>query len=121
MKNFIMEFEKIYLWEDPILSGVVFVSVLVPLLFIEVMAYSGLLVILTVLSFRAYAVYVVKFQKKEEPVNPLAQFSTMNLEVSEDSINENVKNVSKHLPLLNSSLKATQQWFFWISTPVLVQ
>ena len=78
--QFIMGFEKTYLWEDPIHSGVVFGSVLVTLIsicyysLISVVAYVSLTALLAVLSLKIYTYVMVTFLKKET-VNPLAKFS----------------------------------------------
>ena len=78
--QFIMGFEKTYLWEDPIASGIVFGSVLVTLIsicyysLISVVAYCSLTALLAVLSLKIYTYVMVTFLKKET-VNPLAKCS----------------------------------------------
>ena len=78
--QFIMGFEKTYLWEDPIQSGIVFGSVLVTLIsicyysLISVVAYCSLTALLAVLSLKIYTYVMVTFLKKET-ANPLAKCS----------------------------------------------
>ena len=76
--QFIMGFEKTYLWEDPIHSGIIFGSVLVTLIsicyysLISVVAYCSLTALLAVVSLKVYTYVMVTFLKKETP-NPLAK------------------------------------------------
>ena len=78
-----MGFEKTYLWEDPIHSGIVFGSVLVTLIsicyysLISVVAYCSLTALCAVLSLKIYTYVMVTFLKKEAN-NPLAKFSGNN-------------------------------------------
>merc|ERR1712110_1054441 len=91
--QFIMGFEKTYLWEDPIQSGIVFGSVLVTLIsicyysLISVVAYCSLTALLAVLSLKIYTYVMVTFLKKET-ANPLAKCSEINLTVSEEKVNQ---------------------------------
>ena len=77
--QFIMGFEKTYLWEDPIQSGVIFGSVFVSLIsicyysLISVCAYLSLTALLAVLSLKVYTYVMVTFLKKEVACNPLAK------------------------------------------------
>ena len=74
-----MGFEKTYLWEDPIQSGVIFGSVFVSLIsicyysLISVCAYLSLTALLAVLSLKVYTYVMVTFLKKEVACNPLAK------------------------------------------------
>jgi len=111
--QFIMGFEKTYLWEDPIHSGVVFGSVLVTLIsicyysLISVVAYVSLTALLAVLSLKIYTYVMVTFLKKET-VNPLAKFSDINLTVSEDKVNQFANNATNKL---NTSLLELRRLF----------
>lgn len=73
-----MGFEKTYLWEDPIHSGIVFGSVFITLIsicyysLISVVAYVSLTALLAVLSLKVYTYVMVTFLKKEV-ANPLAK------------------------------------------------
>jgi len=108
-----MGFEKTYLWEDPIHSGVVFGSVLVTLIsicyysLISVVAYVSLTALLAVLSLKIYTYVMVTFLKKET-VNPLAKFSDINLTVSEDKVNQFANNATNKL---NTSLLELRRLF----------
>merc|ERR1712045_1021676 len=111
--HFIMGFEKTYLWEDPIHSGVVFGSVLVTLIsicyysLISVVAYVSLTALLAVLSLKIYTYVMVTFLKKET-VNPLAKFSDINVTVSEDKVNQIANNATNKL---NASLLELRRLF----------
>jgi hypothetical protein len=113
IRQFIMGFEKTYLWEDPIHSGVVFGSVLVTLIsicyysLISVVAYVSLTALLAVLSLKIYTYVMVTFLKKET-VNPLAKFSDINLTVSEDKVNQFANNATNKL---NTSLLELRRLF----------
>merc|ERR1712045_827959 len=100
--QFIMGFEKTYLWEDPIQSGIVFGSVLVTLIsicyysLISVVAYCSLTALLAVLSLKIYTYVMVTFLKKET-ANPLAKCSEINLTVSEEKVNQIANNATDKL------------------------
>merc|ERR1711992_143994 len=111
--NFIMGFEKTYLWEDPIQSGIVFGSVLVTLIsicyysLISVVAYCSLTALLAVLSLKIYTYVMVTFLKKET-ANPLAKCSEINLTVSEEKVNQIANNATNKL---NASLLELRRLF----------
>lgn len=98
--QFIMGFEKTYLWEDPIHSGIVFGSVFVSLIsicyysLISVVAYVSLTALLAVLSLKIYTYVMVTFLKKEVAVNPLAKVSEINLSIPEDKVNALANNAT---------------------------
>jgi len=108
-----MGFEKTYLWEDPIHSGIVFGSVLVTLIsicyysLISVVAYCSLTALCSVLSLKIYTYVMVTFLKKEA-ANPLAKFSDINLTVSEDKVNQIANNATNKL---NASLVELRRLF----------
>jgi len=108
-----MGFEKTYLWEDPIHSGIVFGSVLVTLIsicyysLISVVAYCSLTALCAVLSLKIYTYVMVTFLKKEAN-NPLAKFSDINLTVSEDKVNQIANNATNKL---NASLVELRRLF----------
>ena len=83
--QFIMGFEKTYLWEDPIHSGIIFGSVFVTLIsicyfsLISVVAYVSLTALLAVLSLKVYTYVMVTFLKKEVAINPLAKIAGKNI------------------------------------------
>merc|ERR1739836_177794 len=83
--RFIMGFEKTYLWEDPIHSGIIFGSVFVSLIsicyysLISVCAYLSLTALLAVLSLKVYTYVMVTFLKKEVSCNPLAKIASTKL------------------------------------------
>merc|ERR1711941_95692 len=111
--QFIMGFEKTYLWEDPIQSGIVFGSVLVTLIsicyysLISVAAYCSLTALLAVLSLKIYTYVMVTFLKKET-ANPLAKCSEINLTVSEEKVNQIANNATNKL---NASLLELRRLF----------
>merc|ERR1712110_142170 len=111
--QFIMGFEKTYLWEDPIQSGIVFGSVLVTLIsicyysLISVVAYCSLTALLAVLSLKIYTYVMVTFSKKET-ANPLAKCSEINLTVSEEKVNQIANNATNKL---NASLLELRRLF----------
>jgi len=113
IRQFIMGFEKTYLWEDPIHSGIVFGSVLVTLIsicyysLISVVAYCSLTALCAVLSLKIYTYVMVTFLKKEAN-NPLAKFSDINLTVSEDKVNQIANNATNKL---NASLVELRRLF----------
>lgn len=113
LRQFIMGFEKTYLWEDPIQSGIVFGSVLVTLIsicyysLISVVAYCSLTALLAVLSLKIYTYVMVTFLKKET-ANPLAKCSEINLTVSEDKVNQIANNATNKL---NASLLELRRLF----------
>merc|ERR1712223_396792 len=92
--QFIMGFEKTYLWEDPIYTGIIFGSVFVTLIsicyysLISVLAYVSLSALLAVLSLKIYNYIMVTFLKKEASCNPLAKVAELNLSVPEDKVNQ---------------------------------
>merc|ERR1712218_635092 len=113
LNRFIMGFEKTYLWEDPIYTGIIFGSVFVTLIsicyysLISVLAYVSLSALLAVLSLKIYNYIMVTFLKKET-VNPLAKFSDINLTVSEDKVNQFANNATNKL---NASLLELRRLF----------
>ncbi len=88
-----MGFERVYLWVDPVVSGPVFVSVLVTLLSItcysllSVLAYTALFVLGTACGIRLY-VYVMTTFLKKEVSDPLAKFSACDPTLSEEKAQE---------------------------------
>merc|ERR1712095_29945 len=95
--QFITGFEKTYLWEDPIHSGIIFGSVLVTLISI---CYYSLTALLAVVSLKVYTYVMVTFLKKETP-NPLAKVAAINVSISEDKVNSLANNATTKL---NASL-----------------
>merc|ERR1711902_182772 len=101
--KFIMGFEKTYLWEDPIQSGVIFGSVFVSLIsicyysLISVCAYLSLTALLAVLSLKVYTYVMVTFLKKEVACNPLAKIGELDLEIPEEKVNSLANNASTKL------------------------
>merc|ERR1712099_208724 len=100
---FIMGFEKTYLWEDPIQSGVIFGSVFVSLIsicyysLISVCAYLSLTALLAVLSLKVYTYVMVTFLKKEVACDPLAKIGELDLEIPEEKVNSLANNASTKL------------------------
>merc|ERR1712099_215572 len=100
---FIMGFEKTYLWEDPIQSGVIFGSVFVSLIsicyysLISVCAYLSLTALLAVLSLKVYTYVMVTFLKKEVACSPLAKIGELDLEIPEEKVNSLANNASTKL------------------------
>lgn len=111
--KFIMGFEKTYLWEDPIHSGIIFGSVLVTLIsicyysLISVVAYCSLTALLAVVSLKVYTYVMVTFLKKETP-NPLAKVAAINVSISEDKVNSLANNATTKL---NASLVELRRLF----------
>merc|ERR1712095_235233 len=111
--QFIMGFEKTYLWEDPIHSGIIFGSVLVTLIsicyysLISVVAYCSLTALLAVVSLKVYTYVMVTFLKKETP-NPLAKVAAINVSISEDKVNSLANNATTKL---NASLVELRRLF----------
>merc|ERR1712073_123432 len=101
--KFIMGFEKTYLWEDPIQSGIIFGSVFVSLIsicyysLISVCAYLSLTALLAVLSLKVYTYVMVTFLKKEVSCNPLAKIGELNLEIPEEKVSNIANNASTKL------------------------
>lgn len=97
-----MGFEKTYLWEDPIHSGIVFGSVFVTLIsicyysLISVVAYVSLTALLAVLSLKIYTYVMVTFLKKET-ANPLAKVADVSLSIPEDKVNSLANNATTKL------------------------
>lgn len=97
-----MGFEKTYLWEDPIHSGIVFGSVFITLIsicyysLISVVAYVSLTALLAVLSLKVYTYVMVTFLKKEV-ANPLAKCADMSLTIPEDKVNSMASNATTKL------------------------
>merc|ERR1739844_91799 len=100
---FIMGFEKTYLWEDPIQSGIIFGSVFVSLIsicyysLISVCAYLSLTALLAVLSLKVYTYVMVTFLKKEVSCNPLAAIGELDLEIPEEKVSSIANNASTKL------------------------
>jgi len=100
--KFIMGFEKTYLWEDPIQSGIIFGSVLVTLIsicyysLITVVAYCSLTALLAVVSLKVYTYVMVTFLKKET-ANPLAKVADINVSIPEDKVNSIANNATTKL------------------------
>ncbi len=75
-----MGFERVYLWVDPVVTGPVFLSVLVGLFSItcysllSVLAYSALFVLGTACGIRLY-VYVMNTFLKKNVSDPMAKYS----------------------------------------------
>jgi hypothetical protein len=88
-----MGFEKTYLWEDPIHSGLIFGSVGLSLIsicyfsLISVVAYVSLTALLAVLSLKIYTYVMVTFLKKEV-ANPLSKCADIPLTIPEDKVNQ---------------------------------
>jgi len=97
-----MGFEKTYLWEDPIQSGIIFGSVLVTLIsicyysLITVVAYCSLTALLAVVSLKVYTYVMVTFLKKET-ANPLAKVADINVSIPEDKVNSIANNATTKL------------------------
>jgi len=76
----IMGFEAVYLWVDPIVTGPIFLSLLVTLLsitcysMISVAAYTSLFLLGTACGIKLY-VYVLTTFLKKEVNDPLAKYA----------------------------------------------
>ncbi|CAB4060914.1 RTN1 [Lepeophtheirus salmonis] len=97
--KFIMEFEALYLWKDPVQSGIVFGSVLMALMsicyfsLISVISYSSLLLLMAVISIKIGIYVAVTFMKKEV-TNPILKYSGVDLTVSSDKVINIAKNLT---------------------------
>jgi len=109
-----MGFEKTYLWEDPIQSGVIFGSVFVSLIsicyysLISVCAYLSLTALLAVLSLKVYTFVMVNFLKKEVAYNLLAKIGELDLEIPEEKVNSLANDA---LTKVNSTLLELRRLF----------
>ena len=68
---YIMVYEHIYLWEDPLKSGPIFATVLIVLIsisyysFVSVVAYTALFILGTTSGIKIYACFITKILKKD--------------------------------------------------------
>eukprot|EP00096_Caligus_rogercresseyi_P003654 TRINITY_DN16_c0_g1_i1.p1 TRINITY_DN16_c0_g1~~TRINITY_DN16_c0_g1_i1.p1 ORF type:complete len:198 (+),score=92.84 TRINITY_DN16_c0_g1_i1:185-778(+) len=105
-----MEFEGLYLWKDPVCSGVVFGTVFLALMsicyfsLISVVSYTSLLLLLGVISLKVGVYVAVTFMKKEVS-NPLLKYSGVDLTVSSDKVISIAKNMTDKFNAAVSELR----------------
>jgi len=81
-------------WEDPVLSGAVFGSVLVTLVsicyysLISVCAYSSLTLLVLVLGVKLYSYVMVMLKKAEPGSDPLARVAAMEVAIPSDKVSD---------------------------------
>jgi len=100
-----MGFEKTYLWEDPIHTGLVFGSVVITLIsicyysLISVVAYASLTALVSVLSLKIYNYVMVTFLKKEVSAccNIAKMSEDINVSIPEDKVNSLANNATTKL------------------------
>ena len=87
-----MAVPAIVYWEDPIMSGAIFGSVLVVLLslssysLITVVSYTCLTLLMVVLGVKVYSYVMVMMKKAEPGSDPLAKVSAMAVTIPDDTI-----------------------------------
>ncbi|XP_059086919.1 reticulon-1-A-like isoform X1 [Tigriopus californicus] len=92
IKEFIMGFEDIYLWKDPLVSGPVFGVILITLIStcyystVSVVAYSGLFILGTMVGLKLY-VYVMNNLLKKNVEDPIQKYSSVDTSISQDKVN----------------------------------
>ncbi|XP_059086921.1 reticulon-1-A-like isoform X3 [Tigriopus californicus] len=90
--SFIMGFEDIYLWKDPLVSGPVFGVILITLIStcyystVSVVAYSGLFILGTMVGLKLY-VYVMNNLLKKNVEDPIQKYSSVDTSISQDKVN----------------------------------
>ncbi|XP_059086920.1 reticulon-1-A-like isoform X2 [Tigriopus californicus] len=92
IREFIMGFEDIYLWKDPLVSGPVFGVILITLIStcyystVSVVAYSGLFILGTMVGLKLY-VYVMNNLLKKNVEDPIQKYSSVDTSISQDKVN----------------------------------
>jgi ABC-type bacteriocin/lantibiotic exporter with double-glycine peptidase domain len=86
-----MGFEKLYYWEDPVQTGILFGTVLVTLIsicyfsLISVISYTSLLVLMAVIALKIYTYVMVTFLKKEV-VNPVQKYAGVDVTIPGEKV-----------------------------------
>eukprot|EP00095_Tigriopus_kingsejongensis_P006541 maker-scaffold515_size150689-snap-gene-0.30 protein:Tk06541 transcript:maker-scaffold515_size150689-snap-gene-0.30-mRNA-1 annotation:"reticulon-4-like isoform x6" len=92
VSEFIMGFDNVYMWKDPLVSGPSFGVILITLIStcyystVSVLAYSGLFVLGTMVGLKLY-VYVMNNLLKKNVEDPIQKYAALDTSISQDKIN----------------------------------